>query len=1085
MNYKRLGKFLISVTFLTTTYFLFSQIPAEEKTVEFETVQPSSIEIRGVCVFSEDWVEKKPNGTVDVEKSKQNILQIIQNIASWNFNIIVFQARTLSEVLYPSQYEPWAKIVNNTEPGFDPLLIAIEEAHKNGIKIFPLIDVFTLYTTDEIPKKTFPQHLYFSHGPNSKTSWVCVPQEGYLKEKTSYYFLSAGIPEVQTYLRTIILDIVKRYDIDGIVLDNVLYPAQEYSHDKISQQRFFTRGNLALKEWYDWQREQLNKFVVDVYSEIFLEKPHIVVAYIVNGIYNPYFSKKYYSYRSGFYDHYQDSIQWLKLAAADYIIPKILVYDKIDYLEIIENFLKLSATENLLVAQKVSVNQIEESINRIKLTREKFACGHIFFSYRDLQKNNFFVQLKNRIFKEKIVLPQNLKKLNGGIILGRVLDEDNFPVVDAWVSLLKKDEVLQSYPTSADGRFSFIVLSTEPLKLIVEYDGAEKQEISDIVINKREIKNIDIILHGAKQAKKSVFYRIFSPPNNSTTTQKTIHILGRTLPTNKIRFNDSEVKVFSSGAFVIDNVLLSTGVVNNFQITVTDIYGNVTSGIYSITQIPQQPVLKLPLTYYKIIEPSEDILLLSGDVLEIKVKGPTKRKLFATYGEKLDIPLIELIDAEKQNEESVYYARIKIPEGISVSAAPITIQEETERSYIFPFWKCKNRTVVLESEIKLEIRDSSYPIIGETIKQKTAVTYGLHYVRLGGPFLAELPKGTKFEIIGKKGTQYNIKLSKSLSGWVSQEDVKILPIGTPVPHAYFTYISVSRDKNVDKVWVPLNADVVYSVIPKLSFNNQIYLEVNFFNTHFATTWCTHKAGSKVVGKISIEQIEDDWVRMTIPIKSKYLWGWWVEKVQNGITIYVKHPPKFGRHKSSSIVSGLTFAIEAGHGGENIGAIGLMGTKEKTVNLQLTKLLKNVFEKHNAKVVELRVGDSNPNFDERLQLAYDNDAVLIISIHANAGSTTKGYLTTGGTSVYYKYDHCYLIAKEVYKELLSLWGKDFGLVGNFNYSLLRNTKIPAILIEQGFLTNPEDEAKILDSKFRQLQAEAILRGIEKFLSSVKE
>jgi N-acetylmuramoyl-L-alanine amidase len=182
---------------------------------------------------------------------------------------------------------------------------------------------------------------------------------------------------------------------------------------------------------------------------------------------------------------------------------------------------------------------------------------------------------------------------------------------------------------------------------------------------------------------------------------------------------------------------------------------------------------------------------------------------------------------------------------------------------------------------------------------------------------------------------------------------------------------------------------------------------------------------------------------------------------------------------------LTFAIEAGHGGRGYGAVGTMGTKEKTINAMAAEHLSRVLKEKGAETVFIRPGDSNPSLWERVENAIEADADFYISIHANAAGRAGGFLRVSGTSTYYKYKHCEPLARAIYEELLKLGWNEFGVVGNFNYSPLRNTRIPAMLVEQAFMSNPYDEARLLEQEYQEQQAEATAKGIEEFLNSVRE
>ena len=205
---------------------------------------------------------------------------------------------------------------------------------------------------------------------------------------------------------------------------------------------------------------------------------------------------------------------------------------------------------------------------------------------------------------------------------------------------------------------------------------------------------------------------------------------------------------------------------------------------------------------------------------------------------------------------------------------------------------------------------------------------------------------------------------------------------------------------------------------------------------------------------------------------------------NLLTLHVRRPPKIAEAPQSP-VSGLIFAIEAGHGGRNTGAIGKLGTKEKTINLRASRELRALLVDKGAEVVMVRPGDLELSLQDRIDKAAEEGAHLYISIHANAASTSRGFLRVSGTSTYYKDKHCYLLAKLIYDKLLELDWDEFGVVGNFSYYPLRDTRVPGILIEQAFMSNPYDEARLLEDEYQKAQAQVVVEAIEDFLDQVRE
>lgn len=387
-----------------------------------------------------------------------------------------------------------------------------------------------------------------------------------------------------------------------------------------------------------------------------------------------------------------------------------------------------------------------------------------------------------------------------------------------------------------------------------------------------------------------------------------------------------------------------------------------------------------------------------------------------------------------------------------------------------------------------ETWDSSVVRVGEARRDGVPITHGIHSVRLGGPWLGRMTEGTRFEIIGQSGEHLRIALSRSLSGWVPASQVNMLPEGTPVPHNYFTGCHISGDEDHDIVSVGLREKVVFAVSSDpdstLQGARPNRIHVDFFNTHHALTWISHKSGARIVGPVTGEQLEDGRFRLTLPVNCRQIWGYWTEMQGNTLKLYVRRPPTIAEPPDSPL-KGLLFALEAGHGGSNSGAVGRMGTKEKDVNLAAVLALEEALEQRGAQTIQVRPRDSSPSLRERVDRANAAGADFYVSMHANAAGNTRGFLAISGTSTYYLDAHCYLPADLVYRRLLDLDWQEFGVVGNFSYSPLTNTRTPGILVEQAFMSNPYDEARLLDAAYQQQQAEAIVAGLEEFFDAARE
>ena len=1075
---------------MTLSFSQREQVPDILPTELDNYIAYSNPEFRGMWITRFEWPSKDP------EECKKKIIQVFDDMGKANFNMALFQVRGSADVLYRSSLEPWSPILDSKDPGFDPLELAITEAHKRGIQLHAYVNPMPLCSAgrDLPPKDTKPEHLYYRHGPESPEPWVCMDEQGKLMEArgAGYWYLSAGIPEVHAYLRNVLIDLVKRYDIDGLHFDRIRYPGPQYSHDPISTKRFYTRGNPNRKEWFDWQREQLDKLINDLYAEIMAEKPGVAVSCSAWGIYNRYHIEGYYNFSSGYHDYYQDTWNWVNLGAMDFLVPMIywnIPDPKPNYNELVNDFVRGVGKEHFIGGQRAYGNQwgFNENVQEILFSRKAGIAGTVLFSYGSVKDRGGFETLVDSLYKNKAEAPSLTWKTDPkyGIILGTVTDEQGEPLQDAWVSLAplteerdtgregrrgaRRERIFrQTWTSSADGRFAFLKVPSVPLKLVVEYDGAPTKVLEDVKVSAGDVKKIKVTLDGAAKAKKEVFFHIFEPKDGSETTRDMIHIIGKIHPDHKIRIQKEPVEVFSTGAFVKDNIPVKIGE-NKIEITAGD--GQTTSTRY-LTVIRKEPLPPEEIKTLTILEPAEDLSLLPGESLEIKAKAPRGFIGSASlWNDKFKIPLTESRD---ENSTGIYTTVFKIPQNLITDSATFSVKLEKQND--------ASQVLQAESKAKIEVWDPAIVRVGETTDAKTAISFGTHLVRLGGPYLTEVPIGTRFEIIGRQGGKYKIKLSASLSGWLDGENVKMLPQGTLPPHAFFTSLSIGGDDKYDKLGIPVKDKVVFAITPETDPENCLYIDI--FNSHFAATWISHKSGAQVIGTVTGAQIEDGVVRLKVPIKSKQIWGYWAERDAGGINIFVRRPPKIASPPDSPL-KGLTIAIEAGHGGSGSGAVGYMGTNEKTINSNAVKAIRKIMEAKGAKVVEVRPGDSNPTLSKRVEKAIEANVDFFLSIHANAAGTERGFLRVSGTSTYFRDKQNELVARLVYDELLKLnWG-EFGVVGNFHYYPLRETRIPSMLVEQAFMSHPGDEARLLDPGYQKAQAEAIVLGMEKFLDMVRE
>ncbi len=275
-------------------------------------------EARGVWLSRFEYCQV--TATHDQDSIRAYIAEVINQAAEAHFNIIFFQVRGNGDAYYTPGPEPWGSLLTGNlgeDPGWDPLEYALEAAHRRGLELHAWFNTFPIWRGREPPPETLPPSPYLTH-----PRWIVSDSSGIpMPRSDGYVSFSPGIPEVHEYIINVVLDVARRYDIDGIHFDYIRYPegapAAGYSHDPISVQRFnLAEGNPLGLDWEDWQREQITRFVARAYNAITEIKPWVKVSAAVIG-----------SYTAGgwnaYHVVYQDPRRWTELGKIDFIVPMI------------------------------------------------------------------------------------------------------------------------------------------------------------------------------------------------------------------------------------------------------------------------------------------------------------------------------------------------------------------------------------------------------------------------------------------------------------------------------------------------------------------------------------------------------------------------------------------------------------------------------------------------------------------------------------------------------------------------------------------------------------------------------------------
>ncbi len=175
--------------------------------------------------------------------------------------------------------------------------------------------------------------------------------------------------------------------------------------------------------------------------------------------------------------------------------------------------------------------------------------------------------------------------------------------------------------------------------------------------------------------------------------------------------------------------------------------------------------------------------------------------------------------------------------------------------------------------------------------------------------------------------------------------------------------------------------------------------------------------------------------------------------------------------------GHVVALDPGHGGRDPGAIGPTGMREADAVLDIALRLKDLLARDGIRVVMLRETDTTIELADRPRLAREAGATILVSLHANAHTRTA----VNGSETYYLTPQSLALAQMIQDELGVVLGIPSRGVKTATFLVLRDSGIPTVLVETAFISHPDEEARLRDATFRQRIAQAVHKGITRFLA----
>ncbi len=322
------------------------------------------------------------------EEGKNLLARRVKLLRKLGFNVLIFQVRPEFDAFYRSELEPWSRFLTGKQgqapdKNWDPLAFLVEECHRNGMELHAWLNPYRGVANVAIP-------LASNHLANRRPEWFV--------RYGNQLILNPALPQARNYLCTVVKDIVLRYDIDAIHLDDYFYPYPkkgEVFNDELSFQRYGINNGYKPHEKSTWRRENINQLIFSLKQTLKETKPWVRLGISPFGIYRNKKSHKNGSKTSGlqcYDDLFADALFWAKENWIDYLAPQIYwnFGKKVaDYEELTKWWSKsLKHTDTqLYIGQHIQRSMTSKQLDaKLHLSQQK-AKGNIYWPAEDVFQN--------------------------------------------------------------------------------------------------------------------------------------------------------------------------------------------------------------------------------------------------------------------------------------------------------------------------------------------------------------------------------------------------------------------------------------------------------------------------------------------------------------------------------------------------------------------------------------------------------------------------------------------------------------------------------------------------------------------------
>ena len=397
-------RFLLALLFVVLTS---CSTLRKTPTPTVQTGKEAKREFRGAWIQTAFQGEYKNMTPIEMKRSFIRKLNYLQ---ACGINAIIFQVRPEADAFYKSKLEPWSRFFTGEQGlapagDFDPMEFLIRECHKRNMEFHAWLNPYRASTAGQT--KFAKGHVYHKH-----PSWFVTYNKQIL--------FDPGIPACRQFICQVVRDIVTRYDVDAIHMDDYFYPypaaGMPFPDDK-SFAKYGLKKGYTPSQRNDWRRENVNTLIRELKRTILLTKPWVRFGISPFGIYR---NKKSTPDGSGsntnglqnYDDLYADVTKWVKQGWIDYNMPQIyweIGHPAADYITLIKWWNKNAYDRHLYIGQDVArTMKIDQLTRKMRYERGLSKVkGNCFWPANEILWNNHGVadSLKQHYHRYPALIP--------------------------------------------------------------------------------------------------------------------------------------------------------------------------------------------------------------------------------------------------------------------------------------------------------------------------------------------------------------------------------------------------------------------------------------------------------------------------------------------------------------------------------------------------------------------------------------------------------------------------------------------------------------------------------------------------------